>query len=336
VREILLALVALVLLPACLTNQYEISGSELARLAELPPGERGERIRVTQQTGWGRDDVVQPTVNAPIAFVHRTGRPHRRRFTVEDSDGDDGGDGAAKAVGAAVAVVALAGATMLVVAPTEGQRYDGWVRVDEAERVLVFSDVEGPYETSLADLSVEQASSAHRALVFDQGALRRLGRAPLDRRGFTFTLEGGAAQLVTRNGTRDVGFQSRLGLGAFFTRQLGLLVGGQFAAGDQAGTVFNGRLFLEADVLPLDLGKVHLGAYGEGGAAMLMHDGPDGTERGDGLYLGGGALTQLELSTRLALSLRLGVAMMPLLPGTGGASGGHALVPEASIGFAVY
>ncbi len=44
-------------LSGCLSNNYQVSREELLRLARTPPEQRGEHVRVLQQTSLGADDV---------------------------------------------------------------------------------------------------------------------------------------------------------------------------------------------------------------------------------------------------------------------------------------
>src|SRR5690606_11694845 len=43
--------------PGCTLRQYEISHAELERLAKLSPTERGQRVRVLQQTAYDHDEL---------------------------------------------------------------------------------------------------------------------------------------------------------------------------------------------------------------------------------------------------------------------------------------
>ncbi len=42
----------------CVSNEYVIPPAEMARLAQTPPGERGQRVHVVQEIGERRDDAV--------------------------------------------------------------------------------------------------------------------------------------------------------------------------------------------------------------------------------------------------------------------------------------
>ena len=71
-----------------------------------------------------------------------------------------------------------------------------------------------------------------------------------------------------------------------------------------ANTIFDGRYSLELDVMPLSAGIFHAGAFGQIGLAYRSDDGIQHDDQ-DTLF-GAGAKAQLELTTRLALTLRAG------------------------------
>jgi len=461
----LLLLVALAgSLPACLTNQYEVSQAELQRLAQTPPEKRADRIRVVQQTEFASDDVGLPPEPEPepepeyayhggsahvwlgpypdpvwyaYAGTHPVpnpvplrpphprggtaapappvapGSPRARvpaspgvaaaaartstppsvgpraarvpaspsaatatraapagsrtvRFPSRPSAGSrsasaagrtphrsssrasatsqglasvgniaSAGDGDAAAALAVAGLVVAAGA-MAVAAPTEGGRYDGWLRASPDQSVAVVTETGHTYWVPIHELTPQDAERASHGVIVDDGGVDRLRRAPLDRVGMTFSLELGAAAPSSRQGIGDAAFQSRLGFGGFFTQHFGLMVGGQFATADQAGTVFNGRAFLEGQFLPLRFGRLHLGAYGEGGYAWLLHDAPSRTDRASGAYPAAGGLLQIDLTTRLAAIFRGGAAWLPGIRSPESPAPTRQLLPEASLGLALY
>ena len=249
--------------------------------------------------------------------------------------GGGGGDGEAAAALAVAGLVVAAGA-MAVAAPTEGGRYDGWLRVHPKQSVAVVNETGHSYWVPIDELTPGDAEGASHAVIVDDGGVRRLRRASLDRVGMTFSLEIGAAAPSTREGFGDAAFQSRLGVGGFLTQHFGLMLGGQFATADQAGTVFNGRVFLEGQFLPLRFGRLHLGGYGEGGHAWLFHDAPGTTYSASGAYLGAGGLLQIDLTTRLAATFRGGAAWLPGIESPESPAPTRQLVPEASLGLALY
>ena len=64
----------------CTSNEYVIPHEELARLAAMPPPQRGARVRVVQDLGDRRSEPVQMAV-AP---------PPPQFVTDEETAGDDG------------------------------------------------------------------------------------------------------------------------------------------------------------------------------------------------------------------------------------------------------
>ena len=407
----------------CLTNQYEISRDELARLAALEPNERAERVRVVQQTHWNEDEYGEPPqldegrerardhggsvhVHVHGGYHHHghgttrvIGRAHAPRTVARprvgsapgpnptgptrhvpasptrgvgtpkpaapnvgkaasgsrvpatpsrsakssggsgggnllSGGGGGGGGDAAAAVVVAVAVVAVATTAMVVVAPVEGRRYDGWLSLDQEQPVLMLERGGGAYWTPLSSITPADVESVRHAVVVDQGTTKRLGRAPLTRDGLAYTLEMGAATPSTRDGLGDWAYQARVALGGFVTQEVGLLGGGQFSAGDQDGVLFNGRVFIEGQLLPLSVGRLHAGGYVETGAVLLLHDRPGATDNGGGWYPGAGALVQVDVSTRLALTLRGGASWLPTFDGAARES--RAWAPEIAVGLAVY
>ena len=75
-----------------------------------------------------------------------------------------------------------------------------------------------------------------------------------------------------------------------------------WADDDFGNTVFDGRYSLELDVLPLSAGIFHAGGFGQLGLAYRSDDGIQHNDQDTLLSLGG--IMQLELTTRLALTLR--------------------------------
>jgi hypothetical protein len=142
-----------------------------------------------------------------------------------------------------------------------------------------------------------------------EGPWRPLGRAPLDRSGWTYSVLLGAGTAVSGDMSDAVGTSARVQLGYFPLHQLGVQLDWGFTVRDNAvgETLFDNRLGVEGTFAPLDLGRFHAGVFGGIAAASRFEDGvPDG--RDDDTALSGGALLQLGLTTRLALTGRFGVA----------------------------
>ncbi|HEY3593042.1 MAG TPA: hypothetical protein VGL13_04190, partial [Polyangiaceae bacterium] len=194
-------------LTGCLSNSYVVQHDELARLATVDPASRGASIRAVQQIG-GDDDppggaAVDPVPPTPVhtvfietVVVEPQGGPHRDRehhgSTTHTSHSEKGspskkGNGdSADAVVIAAAVVAGAGMT-LALAGSEGARYDGWLAVPSEEMMHLELPDGLERDVPLSALTPYDVASADRAILYEgkDGRYLRLGRAPLDRAGFT-------------------------------------------------------------------------------------------------------------------------------------------------------
>ena len=79
------------------------------------------------------------------------------------------------------------------------------------------------------------------------------------------------------------------------------------------GTLFESRYLAEIQALPLVLGPIHAGVYGGYGFAYRWEDTPVGTIEGQGKgnegsrAMTGGAMLQIDLHTRIALTARMGL-----------------------------
>lgn len=308
-RRALVAGLSIALLGSgCLGNTYSIPRSELAELAQTEPERRGDRVRVVQQFATADQPPEATSVHVHTAVVVSPG-PRRRRTEVR-GDGQGGftkiGGGAAEAakedskywiVIAALAAVGLAA--------TEGARFDGWARLHPMHPVHLF----GPYGqhdvVALAQLQPEDAAWASRAVVVeDEGPWQHLERAPLDRAGFTYSVLMGAAELPSIDGNH-LGFMSHIQFGFFPAHELGLQldIGLGFRDNELGDTIFDGRYAFEVDYLPLTAGILSGGVFGQVGLGTRLEDGSGGGDR-QGILLGGGAMAQLEITTRLALTAR--------------------------------
>ena len=360
----LLLLLAAPLATGCLSSRYHVDDAELARLAQLPPERRCDAIRATQELSLRRSraprervyvdpaPLVSTAVQVRIAESRRRIDPPRPtrvvteggpsgRPTVQVSGGGaartstrpvrsrrDGGDGDGLGTGAALGIAIVATAAVatgvFVLAGVEGARYDGWLGAD-AKRSLHLYRRDGQWLSIPAyALEPELAAWADGALLdeADGAPLERLGRAPLDRRGLSLVLEGGMRGLRGPGGD-DLGGGARLAFGGFPHELFGLYGVVGFGAADG---LFDVRYGLQAQLFAPALGRLHLGAWVEGGAIAVRADETDGgTQLDRGGYAAGGALVQLDLSTRLALTLRGGV--------WGDADG---VAPELMLGLSVF
>ena len=225
--------------------------------------------------------------------------------------GGGGGNGDAALV-AIVVVVAVIVAIGLV--SSEGVRFDGYVAMSPEQPVHLRAANGQTSTIPVADLSPGWVSGSVEAKVMDDEGfgLRRLDRLPLDRpRG---DLQAGFGTIAFDfAGATLAGPTMNIQTGYFFTRKLGLLanvgLGGGSATG---GLVPRHALGLELQAFPLAWERVHLGAFGNGGMAItevLVGSTPTYV---DGPSVGGGALAELDLTSRLALTLRAGGSVAKL------------------------
>lgn len=206
---------------------------------------------------------------------------------------------------AALVVLAAAGAAIGAVA-TEGARFDGAVVVAPNHPVYLTEASGAVRVQPLDSLTPADLAGVSRAEISDAEAagLLRLERAPLNRRGFSFKLEGGS--VTTRVQDQHVsGAGANIQLGYFLTRNLGLMLTSTLTGGQapQAGGYFRSQIGGELQAFLPPLGPVHLGGYG--GVAALNTEIDDAGRQG-ATALGAGGLLEIELTTRLALSLRVG------------------------------
>jgi hypothetical protein len=341
----------------CLSQSYEVSAPELARIVELPAEERGERVRVTQQTSFGNDlrDVSLPYADADVALLidthHDSGyhsADRRRRSSEQDVDFDDDSDadGAAEeALAAAVVVVATAATAALTLGVTEGARFDGWMRTPEQHPVLLVDRWGRHRWERLGSLSLGDLHDVDHAVLADfSDDLESLERHPLDREGFVYQLEFGAEPAPFAG--PSLAISGRGGIGLMPSQHYGFLLGAAFstaradqprAPGSDTTSSFDHRVFLQAEAWPLSAGRWHFGPYVELGYAWALADDALGSRGASGPMLALGAALQLDWTTRLALTLRGGAAW---LPNTGDdqllAANDYRLAPSLTLGVSIY
>jgi hypothetical protein len=131
-------------------------------------------------------------------------------------------------------------------------------------------------------------------------------RAPLDREGFAFKVDLGATSADAADSVRQYslsGLASHIQLGYFPHHRVGLLAGLSLTGGadEDGGTFTRHMLAFEAQAFPLAWKRLHLGGFANVGSMVLRsaRAAPD-----PALAIGGGALVELALTTRLALTAR--------------------------------
>jgi len=345
----------------CLSQSYEVSAPELARLAQLPADERGEHVRVTQQTSFGNDlgDRSLPFTDADVALLIETqydpgyqSAGWRRRSSHhdvaldDDSDDDSDADGAAEeALAAAVVVVAAAATAALTVGVTEGARFDGWMRTPEQHPVLLVDRWGRRRWERLGSLSLGDLHDVDHGVLADfSDDLEPLERHPLDREGFVYQLEFGAEPAPFAG--PSLAISGRGGVGFMPSQHYGFLLGAAFstARADEPAALasdttlsFDHRVFLQAEAWPLSAGRWHLGPYAELGYAWALADDIRGSRGASGPMLALGAALQLDWTTRLALTLRGGAAWLPNIDGEQRlAANDYRLAPSLTLGVSIY
>jgi hypothetical protein len=324
----------------CSTTTYQISNSELMRLSQLPPAQRGQSVRVVQQLTDSDLAPQQPVssetqiVLFPQIYVVDN-RPLRRPGgwgpgahvgNVNTGNGLHGGGGAVHTghggggglnfgggdgKGMAIVALVIAAVALVAVASVEGARYDGFVQLHPMHPLFLYGRDGSTVEMPLAWLDPDSAAFADHADVRStEGPWHELGRAPLDRQGFTYAMLMGTGSFASADGSKQLGTASTIQLGYYITQQLGVVASMYFGWRDnnEAQTLFESRYTLEAQGYPVAVGPLHLGLYGGGGFAYRFEDGVDATSGGNsgGGALMGGALAELDFNTRLALTARLG------------------------------
>jgi hypothetical protein len=320
----------LALTVGCSSTNYKISGGELQRLAATPPEVRGQHVRVVQQLSDADLGPAYPveaqTQIVIFPEVNVYGPYERRRYYsygnggsglkvggnggggVHVSGGHGGGGGGSDGKAEAIAVLVIAAVAIVAAAAVEGSRFDGYANLHPMMPVHLFGRDGGYTVLPLAWIDPQTAAWAHHGVVrSNEGPWQPLERAPLDRTGFTYAMFGGLGSYKSADGSVANGTATTIQLGVFPTQSLGILGSIFFGWRDNAtqNTLFESRYTLELQGYPVVTGPLHLGLYGGGGAAYRFEDGVVGGNSGS-LALIGGAMVQLDINTRLALTARLG------------------------------
>ncbi|WP_428265243.1 hypothetical protein [Haliangium sp.] len=303
----------------CLSATHVIPRGELQTLAQQPPEQRAERVRVVQGfAGTAEDPPPAPVVHShtvvvvdgPVRVGPRVSRRPRYDHGGPGHIGSSGSKAAKAAADDSKAWLIVAAALGVGLAVTEGARFDGWVKLHPMHPVHLYGP-NGEYTwVPLAQLDPGTAAWASKAFVREtEGPWDRLERAPLDRRGWTYAVLLGSGEITAADGTKS-GFMGHVQFGYFPVQTVGILVdiGVGWRNDDRAETIYDSRWALELQALPLAAGPIHGGLFGQFGAATRLDDGP-GPDR-SGNLLGGGALVQLDLTTYLALTARAGVTYL--------------------------
>jgi hypothetical protein len=304
---------AISLLPGCLSSTYTIPRRDLQALAQVAPQARGSRVRVIQNFAGSEGPPEAPRVYSHTSVSISTGNPNSGPAPRVGHGGSSAGSLKTAGAGAsddAAYWIVVASLVAVGLAVTEGARFDGWAEIHPMHPVHLFGWDGGYTWMPLAHVTPEAAEWARRAVIREsEGPWRPIQRAPLNRSGWTYSVLLGTSEVPLANGDPTRGFMSHIQLGHFFTGEVGLLfdIGLGWADDAFGNVVFDSRNALELQFMPLDLGILHGGLFGEIGFGRRLDDSAAGSDEFDVLG-GGGALLQLELTTRLAITGRAGIA----------------------------
>jgi len=330
-RRILTVGLASLLVSGCVSQTYRIPQDELMRLAQTPPEQRGQQVRVVQNLSNAEEPPDAPVVTDTTTVVllpvrvdvevgggvgPRPAGPPPGPMPPRGG-GVGGGGGGGSSIGGghgddakaqAIAYLAIAATAAIVLAATEGERYDGWVQIHPMMPVHLWGP--GGYTVlPLAQIDPQTAAWADLAYIRPtEGPWRELGRAPFDRQGLSYTTLLGVGDVASKGGGVNTGGGGHIMVGGYPTHMIGVLADFDFAWGTNAmqATNFAARFGVELDVLPIDLGPLHGGLFGELGFVHRTEDGYVDADESS-LREEGGVLAQVSINTRLALTARLGV-----------------------------
>jgi hypothetical protein len=326
-RALAVVLAGSLLASGCAVNSYRIPTSELTRLSHAPPEARGQHVRVIQEIVASDVPAAQPVTGETqiviIPEVNVSGSVHSGHVGGRGGGGI-GGLGGGKIGGAgndgkaaAVAVLFLAATALVTAAIIEGTRFDGYAQLHPMHPVHLIGRDGGYQVMPLAWIDASTAAWADKAVVRpSEGPWLSLDRAPLSREGLSYGLYGGTGSLRSADGALEMGPAWTIQLGVFPTQQLGIFASLFFGWRDNryGATLFETRTTAELQYLPVQLGILHAGLYGGLGIAHRIEDAikllGDRVIAGDqttGAFVGG-AMFQLDVNTRIALTARLGFA----------------------------
>ncbi len=242
--------------------------------------------------------------------------------------------------GAAAAIVAAALAAVLVatvvLAASEGARYDGIVAVHPHHPVHLVAPDGSERLIGLDDLSAADIDGRATALVVaDEGAgLWQRGRAPLDRTGLTWQFGGGWMMQQVAKDRALPGYVFHFDLGGFLSQSLGLVA--TFDAGAGADTYTPGDMWFarygaEFIWLPVHAGRWHFGPRVGGGMQYINTGGGDwGYLSATHPFVTVGVESEIAMTTRMAFSIRAGGLWQPSSPWS------DTFTPAVQIGLNIY
>ncbi|MBA3464814.1 MAG: hypothetical protein H0T46_33075 [Deltaproteobacteria bacterium] len=328
-RFIAVVMAGLLVGTGCAANSYRIPNSELQRLSMIPPETRAQRVLVSQElTATEVADAEPVNDQTAIVFVpefHIGGSYSggSRGGGGVSTGGSRGGAGGLKLSGggsdgkaAAVAILVMAAVVLVAAAGIEGSRFDGWVRLHPMHPVHLVGKDGSQAVMPLAWIDPQAAAWTESAIVKPtEGPWLQLDRKPLTR-AFAYGLYGGYGSSKSVYGDVDAGPSFVIQGGYFPDQRIGILATVALAWRENryGGTLFESRYMAELQALPIVAGPLHAGVYGGIGLAYRWEDTPVGTIANGGLNgndgstaMSGGGMLQLDLHTRIALTVRMGV-----------------------------
>ncbi len=279
-------------LPGCLTNQYTIPQNELVRVSHLPIETRTKAVHVIENVG-------PPPSGSRVGVDART-NVHYSSSSGGSASGKGGKSGAIAVIAAVVAVGAAIG---LALAMSEGMRYDGWAQLDPNQTVRLNNGT----TLRMTELTPELARTSHGGTVNGGPDFIRLGRAPLNRSGLTWTTAFHATGIPTIGGTSfGVGGATHFGVNIRNMLTIGFAAYIDSSVYGQRGVLAS--CGPEIQLFPTK----YVGVYG--GVGWLFRDSVIKstyfTDSGE-IYRAG-LLAEVPLTTRLALQFRAGAFMASL------------------------
>lgn len=320
----------------CLSSTYAIPAAELERLASLPPAERSQ-VRVVQRLSWAEEppeandeDADAEAIWYPedhregTAHCHGLGSHHHTGGHIVFIHGGGGRSSGGKAqitgshagsfnVGGqknlAFVVVAAAGIVTVGLVATEGARFDGHATL-ALHHPLHLRHHDGSYQVvRLENLEPHHLHDVRGGVVTERTEALDLGRRlPLDRHGFAWKFELGGLQLRAPDESLVTKPAALMELGYFPVQEFGVLAFVSLGGGNfQGGDVFGTRYGIATELVPVEVGRLHLGGYAWGGLGYDASEGGGLEARAAQYYtVGAGGLMELDVTTRLAVSLRAG------------------------------
>jgi hypothetical protein len=319
-----------VLTTGCLSTAHKIPQGDLQVMAQTPPEQRSQNVRVIQAFHGDEPPAAQPVNSNTTIIVVGTGHHHHHDehhggggggsaggTSGGGGSGGSGGGDAADAADDGKAWIIIAVAAGVALAVTEGSRFDGWVDLHPMHPVHLYG-AGGQYRmVPMAQLTPELAAWAHKAYVRpSEGPWQNAERAPLNRKGWTYSVMLGYGQIPSgqeeaagiSTDSAEPGFLGHIQFGHFVTKETGVLLdfGLGWRTNEFDNAIFEARNAIEIQHFPVDAGWLHLGGYGQVGIALRAEDDSHDTVSNRAFVGGAGVLAQIELTTRLAITGRAG------------------------------